>query len=63
MSKNVEFPPTEDPNILLIRVNLRERFGKSSTGKTYVVGSTEGFIKHRVGDKDYLLNLNVNVKE
>ncbi|WP_020373811.1 hypothetical protein [Sulfobacillus thermosulfidooxidans] len=38
--KNVEW--TLDGDILTIRVDLRQSFGPSSSGKTIIVASTEG---------------------
>ena len=38
--KNVEM--NVEGNILTIKVNLTKEFGPSSSGKTIIVGSTEG---------------------
>lgn len=38
--KNIEM--TTDGDILTIRVDLSQRFGKSSSGKSTIVASTEG---------------------
>lgn len=54
--KNVEL--TLDNNILTIRVDLTQTFGPSSSGKTTIIGSTEGNVS--VGpDRDEKIGLNV----
>jgi len=54
--KNVEL--SLDGDILIIRVDLTQTFGPSSSGKTTIIASTEGNIS--VGpDRDEKIGLNV----
>jgi len=56
--KNVEMQVNN--NILTITVDLSKQFGKSSSGKSIIVGSTEG--NQPVPDSDYKIGLNVYLK-
>jgi hypothetical protein len=38
--KNIEM--TTEGNILIIKVDISQRFGKSSSGKSTIIASTEG---------------------
>jgi hypothetical protein len=40
MAKNVEFKV--DKNILTIKIDLKKEFGKSKSGKSITIASTEG---------------------
>ncbi len=40
MAKNVEFKV--EKNILTIKVDLKKEFGKSKSGKSITIGTTEG---------------------
>lgn len=40
MAKNIEFKVEKDT--LVIRVNLKKEFGKSKSGKSVVIATTEG---------------------
>lgn len=42
MSKNVEFKVDAKAKTLVITVDLKKDFGKSKSGKSIVIGSTEG---------------------
>ena len=57
--KNIEM--TTDGNILTIKVDLSQRFGKSSSGKSTIVASTEG---NQVvpGNEEIKIGLNVYTK-
>jgi hypothetical protein len=57
--KNVAFDVKD--NTLTIKVDLKQDFGLSKSGKTKVVASTEGFAKIDGAD-GVSLNLNVNKK-
>ena len=56
--KNVEMQVND--NILTITVDLSKQFGKSSSGKSIIVASTEG--NKPVPDSDYKIGLNVYLK-
>ena len=56
--KNVEMQVNE--NILTITVDLSKQFGKSRSGKSIIVASTEG--NKPVPDSDYKIGLNVYLK-
>lgn len=58
--KNVEMEVKGD--ILTIKVDLAKRFGKSSSGKSTIVASTEGN-QSAPGTEDVKIGLNVYVKE
>lgn len=57
--KNIEM--TTEGNILTIKVDLSQRFGKSSSGKSTIVASTEG---NQVvpGNEEIKIGLNVYTK-
>ncbi len=56
--KNVEMKVTGD--ILTITVDLSKQFGKSSSGKSIIVASTEG--NQSVPDTDVKIGLNIYQK-
>ncbi len=56
--KNIEMK-IED-NILTIKVDVTKRYGKSSSGKSIIVATTEG--NQAVGDTDLKIGMNVYVK-
>ena len=57
--KNIEMSTEGD--ILTIKVDLAQRFGKSSSGKSTIVASTEG--NHSVpGHEEIKIGLNVYTK-
>ena len=58
--KNVEM--TVSGNILTIKVDLSKRFGKSSSGKTTIVASTEGN-QPVPGREEVKIGLNAYTKE
>jgi uncharacterized protein involved in tellurium resistance len=47
-------------DVLTIKVNLKERYGKSASGKTTIIGSTEGAVGLDDGTQ---VSLNVYIKE
>lgn len=47
-------------DVLIIKVNLKERFGKSASGKTTVIASTRGAAALPGGEQ---VSLNVYTKE
>ena len=57
--KNIEM--TTDGDILTIRVDLSQRFGKSSSGKSTIVASTEGN-QAVPGREEIKIGLNVYTK-
>ncbi|MHC1762211.1 MAG: hypothetical protein AB9917_22375 [Negativicutes bacterium] len=57
--KNIEM--TIDGNILTIKVDLSQRFGKSSSGKSVIVASTEGN-QSIPGNEEIKIGLNVYTK-
>jgi len=57
--KNVEM--SVSGNILTIKVDLSKEFGPSSSGKTIIIGSTEGNIS--VPDREEKIGLNVYRKK
>ena len=57
--KNIEMPP--EGNILTITVDLSQRFGKSSSGKSIIVASTEGN-QSIPGNEEIKIGLNVYTK-
>ena len=57
--KNIEM--TTEGNILTITVDLSQRFGKSSSGKSIIVASTEGN-KSIPGKEEIKIGLNVYTK-
>lgn len=57
--KNVEM--SVEGNVLTIRVDLSQRFGKSSSGKSTIVASTEGN-QSVPGNEEIKLGLNVYTK-
>ena len=57
--KNIEM--TTEGNILTITVDLSQRFGKSSSGKSVIVASTEGN-KSIPGKEEIKIGLNVYTK-
>lgn len=58
--KNVTMEVSE--NILTIKADLSKRLGKSSSGKTTIVATTEGNVS--VPDTDGIkIGLNIHVKE
>ena len=56
--KNIEMHVEGDQ--LVITVDLSQRFGKSASGKTTIVASTEGNIS--VPDREEKIGLNIYVK-
>jgi len=44
MSKNVDFKVDQKSKVLTITVDLKKEFGKSGSGKSIVIASTEGNI-------------------
>jgi hypothetical protein len=54
--KNCEM--TLDGNILTITVDISKEFGKSSSGKSIIIGSTEGNVSIP-GKEDIKIGLNV----
>jgi len=58
--KNIEMEVKGD--ILTITVDISKRFGKSSSGKSVIVASTEGN-QSVPGSEDVKIGLNVYVKE
>ena len=57
--KNIEM--TIEDNILTIKVDLSQRFGKSSSGKSTIVASTEGN-QALPGQEEIKIGLNVYTK-
>ncbi len=57
--KNIEM--TTEGNILTIKVDLSQRFGKSSSGKSIIVASTEGN-QSIPGNEEIKIGLNVYTK-
>ena len=57
--KNIEM--TTEGNILTITVDLSQRFGKSSSGKSVIVASTEGN-QSIPGNEEIKIGLNVYTK-
>jgi len=57
--KNIEM--TIEDNILTIKVDLNQRFGKSSSGKSTIVASTEGN-QSLPGQEEIKIGLNVYTK-
>lgn len=53
--KNVEL--TVEGNILTIKVDLTKEFGKSSSGKSLIIGTTEG--NYSIPGRDEKVGLNV----
>lgn len=47
-----------DGNKLMIEVDLSKNFGRSKSGKTIIIGSTEGNQKIETADGDVVLGLN-----
>lgn len=62
--KNVDMKREGDE--LVIRVNLKQRFGKSATGKTNIIASSEGASSAPAGsdpnEPDIKVNLNIYCK-
>lgn len=59
MTDNIEM--FREGDILTISIDLSKRYGKSSTGKTDIVGSTKGFVDVP-NSPGMLLSLNLNQK-
>ena len=59
LMKNIEM--TIEGNILTIKVDLSQRFGKSSSGKSTIVASTEGN-QAVPGNEEIKIGLNVYTK-
>ncbi len=57
--KNIEM--TTEGNILTIKVDLSQRFGKSSSGKSTIIASTEGN-QSVPGQEEIKIGLNVYTK-
>lgn len=57
--KNVQM--SVEGNILTIKVDLTKEFGPSASGKTIIIGSTEGNVS--VPDRDEKVGLNVYRKK
>ena len=57
--KNIEM--TTEGNILTIKVDLSQRFGKSSSGKSTIIASTEGN-QSVPGQENVKIGLNVYTK-
>ena len=58
--KNIEM--STEGNILTIKIDLSQRFGKSSSGKSTIVASTEGN-QSVPGHEEIKIGLNVYTKE
>jgi hypothetical protein len=52
---------TIEGNELIIRINLDERLGESSTGKSITVATTSG--NQKVGDTEVVIGINAYVKK
>ena len=59
LMKNIEM--STEGNILTIKVDLSQRFGKSSSGKSTIVASTEGN-QAVPGNEEIKIGLNVYTK-
>ncbi len=59
LMKNIEM--STEGNILTIKVDLSQRFGKSSSGKSTIVASTEGN-QSVPGNEEIKIGLNVYTK-
>ena len=59
LMKNIEM--STEGNILTIKVDLSQRFGKSSSGKSTIVASTEGN-QSVPGKEEIKIGLNVYTK-
>ena len=59
--KNVTFTVDEKKNVLTIVVDLKQRHGLSTSGKTVTIASTEG--NQRIGHGDIACGLSVYTKE
>ena len=57
--KNIEM--ATEGNILIIKVDLSQRFGKSSSGKSTIVASTEGN-QSVPGHEEIKIGLNIYTK-
>ena len=57
--KNIEM--STEGNILTIKIDLSQRFGKSSSGKSTIVASTEGN-QSVPGHEEIKIGLNVYIK-
>lgn len=57
--KNIEM--TNEGNILTIKVDLSQRFGKSSSGKSIIIASTEGNVSV-AGNEEIKIGLNIYTK-
>ena len=57
--RNIEM--TTAGNILTIKVDLSQRFGKSSSGKSTIIASTEGNISVP-GNEEIKIGLNIYTK-
>ncbi len=57
--KNIEM--TIDGNVLTIKVDLSQRFGRSSSGKSTIIASTEGN-QSVPGNEEVKIGLNVYTK-
>ena len=57
--KNIEM--TTEGNILTIKVDLSQRFGQSSSGKSTIIASTEGN-QSVPGHEDIKIGLNIYTK-
>jgi len=57
--RNIEM--TTAGNILTIKVDLSQRFGKSSSGKSIIIASTEGNISVP-GNEEIKIGLNIYTK-
>lgn len=60
--ENVKFDTTSKPGKLLIEVDLAHKGGKSSTGKTTRVASTEGNVPIPGLDPNLKVGLNIFTK-
>lgn len=60
--ENVKFDTTSQPGKLLIEVDLAHKGGKSSTGKTTRVASTEGNVPVPGLDPNIKVGLNIFTK-
>ncbi len=57
--RNIEM--TTEGNILTIKVDLSQRFGKSSSGKSTIIASTEGNVSVP-GNEEIKIGLNIYTK-
>lgn len=59
--KNVDMKVDDKKKTLTITVDLTKRLGKSGSGKTTIIASTEG--NQKIGVGDITIGLNIYTKE